>query len=165
MRRRGLTIVEVTVALALLSVVLAGAFGALAVSQRADVAAREHRAASDAAFDALEAYLGTQDLEAMIARGASAFHAAVDTGHGAVNLTPASAGFFDPGGDDPAMAGHVRLVLDPDEPAPPTPPAEEESEDLDAALTVELVEVQVTVAWRSHDGADRRVDVVSRRAR
>lgn len=145
--RAGFTIIEVAVALALLAAVLVGVFSVLSVSLRADTAAREHRAASDAAFTQLELRLA-DDFDAVVRAPAQGFPVRVQAGHGETHLTPAPTTFFDPEEDDPACAGHVRVVSDPD-----------------GSGSSNLLEVRVTVAWRSHDGTDRRVDVVSRRAR
>lgn len=153
-RREGLTIIEVAVALALLAGVLVGVFAGISVALRADAAAREHRAASDAAFTQLELRLA-DDFDAVVGAPATGFHVRLEAGHREVVLTPASRTFFDPGEDDPTMAGHVRVVTDPD--------AAHRGDE--ASPSNNLLEVRVTVAWRSHDGTDQRVDVVSRRAR
>lgn len=148
----GLTVVEVTVALAVLTMLLVGVFGAMSVAMRADIAAREHRAASDAAFAQLERRLAEPDFEAVATEGADGFHVTLDVaGQGSrPKLAPAARTFFDPGPDEATMAGHVRVVRNPDRETPPSDG---------------LIEIRVTVAWRSHDGSDRRVDVASRRSR
>lgn len=144
-----MTILEVAVALALLAGGLVGIFSGLSVAMRADAAARERRAASDAAFTELELRLA-DDFDAVAEAPAVAFHVPLQAGHAETNLRPASGAFFDPGEDDPGCAGHVRVVTNPDGHKEPSN---------------NLLEVRITVAWRSHDGTDQRVDVVSRRSR
>lgn len=156
-RRQGLSLVETTMALALLSLVFTGLFSTMAASQRSTVSAKEQQAASNEAGRQLDLVLSNPSFDAVVANPAYGFPVLVNTGRTdglgqpvRDRLRRASSGYFDPGADDATMAGHVRIVRDPDHETPPSN---------------DLIEVQVTVAWRSTEGGERRVDLVSRRAR
>jgi prepilin-type N-terminal cleavage/methylation domain-containing protein len=110
----GLTLIEVAISLAILSLGLAGLFSCVVTSQHATTIAKEQQAASEEALRQLDLLMSNPDFNAVLANPDQGFHVAVDTGSGEVNLKPASAAFFDPVTDDPSMAGHVRLVQNPD---------------------------------------------------
>ncbi len=151
-RRAAVSLLEVMVAVGVFAGLALAVFSALHYAGRAEVLAREHLAASEAAGRELDLLMARPDFDA-IAGVARAF--AVPQPSGVGTLPPASAGYFPRATDDAStpedeaeMAGHLSTTLDPD-----------------GDGSARLLEVRVTVAWRSADGSDQRVDLVTRRAR
>lgn len=158
-RRRpaGMTLLELTIAAALLVVVLVAAFGSLGSTQRHDRLTRERRAASQAAFDQLD-LVAALDFTATPAR--AEFPVAVPTGRADVVgptvvaaqeiplRPPAAYPIPRPPGADTTLPGQVITVRDPE-----------------GRGDVDLLEVRVVVAWRAADGTTGRVDAVTRRRR
>lgn len=149
-RRAALTLVEIMFALGILAILALSVFGTLAYAQRAETVAREHEAASDALVREVDLLLARPDFDA-IAGTTAPFPVTNPSGVGA--LPPS--GLLPPLADDPgtpedesAMAGRVEVVRDPD-----------------ADGSANLLELRGIVAWRSGDGTDQRVDLVTRRAR
>lgn len=150
--RDGLTIVEIVLALGVLSIFLTGIFAAMLHAQRADVLTRERAAASEACFRELDRVMGNPSF-ALIADVTDSFEVRYDTGRSAageplsVPLEPA-----DPypaelaSRPNPAHAGTVVTVQDPD-----------------GDGSADVLEVRVTVAWRAVDGSNQRIDAVARR--
>lgn len=139
-RRRGFTLLEVVLALGVLSVLLIGLFSCLASSMRVDGLTREHQAASEAAAGQLDVYLTDP---ALTFQDAEAYFDVPSKVGGAVLAPPAPL----PPGWTQARAGRVELRLNPD------------------GLGSDLLRVSVSVAWRAADGTAQRVDLVSLRTR
>lgn len=144
----GLTLVEVTFAMAVLALVLVGVFSTVSVAQRATTYTKERQAASESAFEQLDLMMATP-FNAMVDGG---FHVTLDTGRGTTtNMRPAAPTFFSPGADDTSMAGHIRIV--------PLAAGDPQGDG-----TSDLAEVRITVAWRAADDTNQRLDVVTRRS-
>lgn len=147
-RRTAFSLVEVTVALGVLSILFAGLIGAILTSASHATAVREHQAASQAALARLD-----QEMTAEYSAFTGSFPVFVTTGRTnaagtalRAQLTPAPSAFFPQDAANPTNAGHVTRTLNPD-----------------GNTGTDLMEVRVTVAWRSAAGGNARVDVVSRR--
>lgn len=147
-----MTLMEVMVAVGVFAGLALAVFSALHFAARAEVLAREHLAASETASTELDLLLARPDFEA-IAGLSRTFAVAQPAGGG--TLPAASDAFFPRATDDAStpedesdMAGHLSTTRDPD-----------------ADGSAGLLEVRVTVAWRSADGSDQRLDLVTRRAR
>lgn len=154
--RDGLTLVEIVIAVAILSVFLVGMFATMASAQRADVLTRERTAASEAAFTMLDTIM-TSDFDLMSNRTLT-FNVEFDTGRA---------------GTQPFLAPAASFPTDVwtswGQTAPTTFPTAgvvvtRTGVDGDAGNT-DLMEVRVMVAWRAFDGTDQRLDVTSRRVR
>lgn len=156
--RGGLTLVEIVMACAVLSIVLLGMFGAMNSSQRADVLTRERAAAAEACHAMLDSML-TGAVPGAGSVLEVQFPVSYDTGNGSVPLDPAVNYPSDPwtfsGTAQPTMtvAGIAMAKTG-----------------VNIGDTVneandDLCEVRVLVAWRSADGTDQRIEAVSRRVR
>lgn len=162
--RSGLTLIEIVMATAVLSIVLLGMFGAMDSSQRADVLTRERAAAAEACHSMLDSVL-TGPMPGSGNALELAFAVNYDTGNGNVPLKPATTYPSDPwtfkgsGSGAPMLAGvavaGVAIVKGGVNVGDGTP-----NED-----NTNLIEARVLVAWRSADGSDQRVEATSRRVR
>lgn len=157
--REGLTLVEIIMAVGVLSIFLVGMFATMASAQRADVLTRERAAASEAAYTMLDTIM-TSDFDAVSDR-TLAFNVEFDTGRagGQPFLTPAQSfptdiwtamgqtapTSFATAGVAVTRAGVEDFASDTENP--------------------DLMEIRVMVAWRAADGSDQRIDVTSRRTR
>lgn len=156
--RDGLTLVEIVVAIAVLSVLVLGMFQTLNSAQRYDMLAREHQAASEAAFRELDFLMAYPTFDS-IADITSAFHVAYKSSGGEVNMSPAPSSYFPLNTDNASttsideslMAGHITTVRNPSIGS--------------TALGDDIIQVNITVAWRGADGGSQRVDLVTMRAR
>lgn len=159
--RRGLTLLEVVLAVVVLSVVLLGVFTALRTAQRTDALTRERQAASEEAFKMLDTMLSgllpesgapvvipfDVPYQSGVLRPANPYPTGIWTEAGAVAPSTVT------------MAGvavarvNVPLV----------------EGDTGAASNDQLIEVRVQVAWRPMDWQpgenDQRIELVSRRMR
>jgi type II secretory pathway pseudopilin PulG len=160
--RAALTLLEVVVAIGVLSIVLLGVFSAMSSAQRSDTLTRERAAASEEAFKMLDSLLAGEVPDLAGPNVAVPF----DVPFNSSRLVPADPYPTDPWtwvGETPpssvTMAGIAVArvgvdMLDDDGTDP-------ENDD--------LMEVRVTVAWRSAawqvGQADQRIDIVGRRLR
>lgn len=163
--RAGLTLIEITVALAVLSVMVLGLFSALSSSMAIEAATREHQAASEAAMREMDLQMSVPNINLVTALQANPkeFHVQVKTGKtdaaGALVVTnlpaaevPINADDVATAADESAMAGRVEVNSDPD-----------------GDGQVNLVEITVSVKWRTVKGGpqvggrDARIDVRSMR--
>jgi hypothetical protein len=149
-----LSLVEVVFATALLLILLLGAFSALASSRRGELFAREHQAASDAAFRLVDEVASAPFGELVV--GVTAH----PVPYGPATLPPAEASFFPPNVDDPATpadeARHAMRVIVRDGPVP---------NDYDGDGAPDLLEVEAIVAWKGADGSNLLVSAQRLRAR
>lgn len=152
-RQRGMTLVEVATSVALLGLLLTGIFATLATAQRAETFTRERQAASSAAFNYLDLVAAHPDFTGTkITWDGQAFHVP----YGAATLPPASSPIN--AGADKEKAGRIQVVeLDLD--------GDGEADDYDADGAADLIEVRVTVRWKSSDGSDQRIEALVRRTR
>lgn len=154
--RDGLTLVEIVMAVAVLSIFLVGMFATLANAQLADVLTRERAAASEAAFTMLDTVM-TSDFDLMANRSL-AFDVEFDTGRS---------------GAQPRLAPARTFPTDVWTSMGQTPPATITTPGVVVTRTgvdgdpgnADLMEVRVMVAWRASDGTDQRIDVTTRRVR
>lgn len=151
-RDAGLTIVEIVLALGVLSIFLTGVFAAMLHAQRADVLTRERAAASEACFRELDRVLSNPSY-ATVVNIVDTFDVRYDTGRSAAGEpVSASLGPADPYPADlqprpsATHAGTVVTVQDPD-----------------GDGSNDVLEVRASVAWRAADGSNQRVDAVARR--
>lgn len=165
---RDLTLVEISVALVVLTVFVAGVFGTLNTAQRAEGFARAHQAASEAATLTLDE-LAALPLEALLQNGLQdvpEYAFAVPYREGTF-LQPADAAFvpLNPAPGE-AMPGHVQ-VLELDDAGVPALLSGAAPLDYDGDGLPDYVEIRVFVAWKdlSAGGAPARVDLVTRRVR
>ncbi len=154
--REALTLIEVVIAVAILSVILLGMFSAIASAQQADRLTREHAAVSEAAFNVMDEMLTGGVPEDGDPARVLQFPVTINTGRGQVDLLPAR-----------SFPTDLWTLAGATAPAPVTEPGVAVAYikvDGDAANT-DLMEVRVLVAWQSADGSDQRVELVSRRVR
>lgn len=173
LRQRSMTLIEVAIATSVLSVLMLGLLSSLNVAQRSSFYVQERQAALEAAQRQLDLVTSAGDIDAILR--------VPGVGSGAIKnvteyafqvplrgstLAPATATWLPLNADDPAtsvdereFAGHVRVIEDVDGDGVLT-----SDEDFDDDGAVDLIEVQVIVAWRSKalDGADSQVELISR---
>jgi prepilin-type N-terminal cleavage/methylation domain-containing protein len=156
---RGLSLVEVVVAVGVLSIILLGLMASFASAQRADLLTREHQAASEAAFKQMDTLLMNPNFDAVPTKGH--FHVQFKSTGGAVNLKPAEtppAGYevpVDGSGDATLETGHYTALQ----------MTATNGFSGDQLLGADCMQLSVTVAWRGADGSDQRVDLVTMRVR
>ena len=150
----GLTLVEVVIASAILSVLLLGLFSSMAHAMRMDALSREREAATRAALqeidDRVMAVSTAADFDALVTPTPLdvAFHVAIDTGNGQVNLSPAQS---NPANASPStQVGRLTV----------TTLAEGTYDSV-----VHLIQARAIVRWRGVDGRDSEVILVSRKVR
>ncbi|MBX3470683.1 MAG: prepilin-type N-terminal cleavage/methylation domain-containing protein [Planctomycetes bacterium] len=160
--REGLTLVEVVIAVGILSLILLGTFGAMATAQRTDLLTRERMAAAEACYNALDTIL-TGEVPAAGASVSFQFPVAFKSGRD--TLTPLRPAFAYP--TDLWTWASV---------APPAPitlagvavakvGVNATNPDANDAGNVDLMEARVMVAWRAADGTDQRFEARARRVR
>ena len=152
-----MTLIEVVMAAGLLMVLLSGLFASLATARRVEVLTRERQAASEAASRVLDRLTADTQFGDLV-RGTEVPVYAFDVPYGPTSLPAAQAAYWPRNLDDPdtaadesAFAGHVSvtdLAID---------------GDYDGDGVADAVDVRVTVAWRSVDGSNQRVDLIVRR--
>lgn len=140
-RDAGLTLVEVTVAMALLTTIVAGVAATLSSAQLASSSTRERQAVSAAAFRHLDLVVATDPEQIVAVWDGTAFD--VPAGVGGAFLAPATAPVNS--GPDAGRPGRIAVVADPE-----------------GDGSGDLLEVRVTVAWRSLLGGDRTLAFASR---
>lgn len=157
--RDGLTLVEIVMAVALLSIFLLGMFTTLANAQRADMLTRERAAASEAAFTMLDTVL-TSDFDLMSNR-TLAFNVEFDTGQSGTQpfLTRAKTYptdiWTELGQTAPTSITTAGVAV-----------TQTAVEDFTGDTgNSDLMEIRIMVAWRACDGSDQRIDVTTRRVR
>jgi hypothetical protein len=144
--RAGLTIVEVAIALGVLSVLVSGLFSSLMTTLRTDVAVEERRAASATASRELDRVLADPGLAFVSA--VSYFDVQRETGRVAAagqNLLASAAPL--PAGWTQARAGRIEVVRDP------------------GGLGPDLLRITVSVRWRAADLTTQQLDLVAMRTR
>jgi type II secretory pathway pseudopilin PulG len=163
---RGLTLLEVVFASAILSFVLLAVFSAMSMVQRSDALTRERQAASEEAFKMLDTMLAL-DPETTGAGMALPFDVPVHGGGSTVaNLKPADPYPTDPwdwaGAAAPSPVTMAGIAV------AKSGVSLEDGETANADA-VNLIEVRVTVCWRPADwkvgDKDQRIDLVSRRVK
>jgi len=185
--RRGLSLVEIVFAVALLTIFFTGMFGTLTMTQRAEVSTREHQMASLAAHRKLDELLSISDFSRLPSSSVGAediegeafdvtYVSGVDldgdlayTGTGErapVFLPPAEASFWplNPGGAS-GRAGHVQVWRHENYDFDGDGVDDLDGGDYDLDGSVDLAEIRVIVAWRSADGTNRKLEVSSWRGR
>jgi hypothetical protein len=145
--------VEIAVALGLLSIVLCGVFSALTTASIASATSRETQAASEEALKKVDQYCSQTAFDS-IATAVEYFDVQCKTGQV----------------DGAGVALTTRLPAAPDSFFPR--PADTANPPRPGYLTVarvagmpDLLEIRCTVAWRSSDGLFHRVDLVTRKVR
>jgi type II secretory pathway pseudopilin PulG len=151
-RREALTLVEILFALAVLSILLLGVFATLATAQKASIMARERAAASESCFRQLDLVLANPTFDA-VADTSGVFEVEYDTGRGGVHLAAAADPY-------PTELESVRPPASHDKPGTVVT-----VRDPDGDGSAGVLEVRVTVAWRSVDNTNQRLDAVARRLR
>jgi type II secretory pathway pseudopilin PulG len=149
---RGLTIVEVAVSLGVLAILLTGIFSSLTTANIAAFSAREAQAASEEALFRMDQY-ASQNVDQLKAGGIGLqgyFPVVYKVGSNP-DGTPRTSALAP--AVDVAMFNYVTT-----DPATPRNPLYVKV----VPITADLVEIQVCVCWRSSDGTDRRLDLVSR---
>lgn len=152
----GLTLVEVVMSVGVLSVILLGMFSAMASAQRTDALTRERAAASEAAFNMLDAVL-SGPVPAAGEFVELPFNVEVDTGKAGTlpvlrpaNPFPTSPWtFIGQPAPSPVMQAGIAVAR----------------VGVDDGNDVDLMEVRVLVAWRAADDTNQRIELVSRRLR
>lgn len=146
-RRRGFTLVEIVVAMALMAVLLLGLSVTLVHSQQSEVWSREHQAVSEAAFTQLDLVRSTPFATISTNGGADVAAYAFNVRYQGSTLRPADAAFEAlNAAPNAAMPGHVRVI---------------DRGDYDGDGTQDLYEIQVVVAWRSAKLGNQRVRISS----
>lgn len=151
---RGLTLIEVVFASAILSVLLLGLFSSMAHAMRMDALSREREAATRAAMQELDdrvmAVSTDTAFDALVTPTPLdvSFHVALDTGNGQVNLTPAQTS---PANASPStQVGRLTVT---------------ELTEGTYDGVVHLIQARAVVRWRGSDGRDAEVILVSRKVR
>lgn len=148
-RERGLTLVEVVLSSAVLSVLLLGLFSSMAHAMRMDQLSREREVASRTALqqidDVVMAVSTEDDFDAMAALADQSFHVQFAGTGGAVNLPPAAVS-----PNPSSMAGLLAIE--------PVTAGTFDS-------IVHLVQATAKVRWRAADGSDQEVITVSWKVR
>lgn len=154
-RDAGLTLIEVAIALAILSVILLGLFGAMAQAIKTDAMAREMEAASRELFSQIDLVTSDPDFDAMagLERG---FEVEYGSGAAQADGTLAIARLSPPGQtanrhpdigatgvDESTLPGRLTATL----------------------ISADLLEVTAVVRWRGSNGVDQVMASVGRRAR
>lgn len=158
--RAALTLIEITVASALLVVFLAGLFAALGAARRAELFAREHQIALEAATRQLDLQTSTEFSELLTVLGD-------DTSSTGVQIVsePLTVGFATSqvalrgahgDGDDNALRAYVKVV--PNQPY-------EGFDDYDGDDVRDMVLIQVVVKWVSFDGSELELQLQRVRSR
>lgn len=148
-----MTLVEISVALALLAVLVTGVFATLATAQRAEVATRENQAVAAAVFQQIDVVNSHPSFEGTITTWDGAtFHVP----YGEHTLEPASLPLN--AGPDREKTGRIAVLpVDVDGDGAP--------DDYDGDGVPDLIEIRVFAAWRSADGSDRHYEALLRRTR
>lgn len=145
-RRAGLSLVEIVMATGVFSLLVTGIFGAMGASMKVEAMTREHQAASEAA---------TRQLDLFMTDPALAF----------ANSTT----YFDVQLKTDKVEAATRNLLRPSVPLPTgwtgTQPGRVLVELNPNGLGDNLVRITTTVSWRSADGNNMQVSMISMRAR
>lgn len=160
--RRGLTLVEVAIASAVLAVLLLGLFTSMAHAMRMDALAREREAATRHALQELDDHVnsvttsaGTGGFDDLADGFTRSFHVPFESGSGAVTNLPPARTSPNPSG----MAGYLEVTSDLDDDGDVT----DERGYYSSASN--LVQARASVRWRGVDGLDQEVVLISWKAR
>ena len=155
---RGLTIIEIAVALGVLALLFTGIFSALATANLAAITARETQAASEEALKRLD-QLCAANFDAILGAPPKYFDVEYKTGQLDVNLLPKTTKLI--AGPEASFGYQIaRGVTGP--PAGDSVAAPKACCVQATQISANLMEVRSLVCWKSVDGSVRRVELVSR---